>query len=337
MKSKSLTFIVIYIYFACIPLLASKILIITHNYNSPDFVEIQFESFKKFLKDAYEYVVFNDASDKKLADMIDQKCNKLGIKCIRIPQENRTSPNTPIDILTYRFWAGLRHAEAISYSLNILGFNYPGIVMMIDSDMFLIKNFCVSKYLENYDIAGLLQIKEDRVHFLWAGLLMFNMNKLPDKETMQFKGGIIEDVLCDTGGSLHYYLKKHPELKIRNFEQQYRLFLDENFGLYAINNVTSPSINPVFHPKCNKCQLSHATCTHTADILKEFGINQIIINNILEKEFIPKSEFVMQDTFLHYQSVSNWDNKDQVFLNEKMRQLKNFLQKIGLKFNDIPV
>ena len=41
-----------------------KILIITHNYNRPDFIEIQSATFKKFLQDDYEYVVFNDVQMK---------------------------------------------------------------------------------------------------------------------------------------------------------------------------------------------------------------------------------------------------------------------------------
>ena len=44
----------------------SKVLIITHAYNRPEFIPLQDITFKKFLKDDYEFVVFNDARDPKI-------------------------------------------------------------------------------------------------------------------------------------------------------------------------------------------------------------------------------------------------------------------------------
>ena len=45
-----------------------------HNYNRPDFINIQQATFKKFLKDDYEYVVFNDATDQNLAQQYSDPC-----------------------------------------------------------------------------------------------------------------------------------------------------------------------------------------------------------------------------------------------------------------------
>ena len=40
--------------------LHAKVLIYTYAYNRPDFIEIQHKTFQKFLKDDYEFVVFDD-------------------------------------------------------------------------------------------------------------------------------------------------------------------------------------------------------------------------------------------------------------------------------------
>lgn len=306
----------------------AKILIITHNYNRPDFIKIQYNTFKKFLLDEYEYVVFNDATDHALELKINNVCSHLNIRCIRIPQENRTQPNTAIDMSKYVFWAGLRHAEAILYSLDTIGFDYPGVVMMIDSDMFLTKKFSVEEYMTGYDIAGLSQVR-GYAHFLWAGLIFFRMDTLPNKHHMQFKGGVAGDIPYDTGGSLHYYFQDNPSVRIRYFDQDFRLFLDKNFNVYGIHNTLLTKFeNPFFSPQCSLCKSAHVCCTHPDLILSELGIDPKIISLVKDENFIPEIELVLKDTFVHYQAVSNYRKKAKKFHNEKTKKLNVFIKSI---------
>ena len=41
--------------------MCGKVLIFTFAYNHPDFIELQHQLFQKFLKDEYEFVVFDDS------------------------------------------------------------------------------------------------------------------------------------------------------------------------------------------------------------------------------------------------------------------------------------
>ena len=117
-------------------LIESKILIITHNYNQPDFVEMQYTTFKHFMLDDFEYVVFNDAAKEPVGSQIDDMCKKYEIRCIRVPQTNRAV------VPKHTFpQACTRHAQAIQYSMEALGFEHDDILMIVDSDMFLIKPF----------------------------------------------------------------------------------------------------------------------------------------------------------------------------------------------------
>ena len=43
----------------------TKVLIFTYSYNKPEFIELQYKTFKKFLLDDHELIVFNDAIEKK--------------------------------------------------------------------------------------------------------------------------------------------------------------------------------------------------------------------------------------------------------------------------------
>ena len=49
----------------------AKVLLITHAYNQPEFIKWQDAALKKFLKDEYEYVVFNDASNLAMQQRIE--------------------------------------------------------------------------------------------------------------------------------------------------------------------------------------------------------------------------------------------------------------------------
>lgn len=85
MFKKVVLYLIICFFVVCQVIAKQKILIITHNFNRPDFIEIQHATFKKFLQDDYEYVVFNDATDSTLVQQINNICNKLQIEWIRVP------------------------------------------------------------------------------------------------------------------------------------------------------------------------------------------------------------------------------------------------------------
>ena len=59
-----------------------RVLIVTHSYNKPDFIELQYKLFKKFLHDDYDFVVFNDASNATFENAISAICKALNIVCL---------------------------------------------------------------------------------------------------------------------------------------------------------------------------------------------------------------------------------------------------------------
>lgn len=214
-------------------LVASKnVLIITHSFNRPDFIEIQDKTFKKFLKDDYTFVVFNDAPQEEVSNQIIETCNRLNLPCIRIPQSIHDAPYL-------QRWPGeeynhpcVRCANVVQFSLDTLGFDHNGIVMIIDSDMFLVKEFCVQDFLTGFDIAGVPQSRE-HVKYIWNGLVFFNMQTLPDKKTIDFNCGKVDGIGVDVGGHTYNYFKSHPEVIIKVIDN----------GHYPSNFIVSESTN----------------------------------------------------------------------------------------------
>lgn len=199
--------------------ITDKILIITHAFNRPDFIEYQAKTFKKFLKDEYEFVVFNDAKDPAISEQIQDTCKRLKIPCINIPQSIQKNVE----------WASIRTANSIEYSLKKAGFDHDGIIFIIDSDMFLIKPLNIKNFLGDYELYGNRQCNGDIV-YLWNGLLLMNMATLPNTRTMSFSPLPIKGKSLDTGGHLYYYLTNNPSIKLKTYGDIHINQLPKNYA-----------------------------------------------------------------------------------------------------------
>lgn len=294
---------------------------------------MQYQTFKKFLIDDFQYVVFNDAIDPQIADQITSTCNALGITCYRVQQEHRTLPNVKIDLKNGIFWAAARHGQAIQYSMDLLAFNHPGLVMMIDSDMFLIKSFDAHNFMKDNEIAGLRQVRNGTISYLWGGLIFFRMDKLANKESMNFSNGLIDRTYVDSCGFLHYYFQANPHVKILYFDQNFRHFLDANMRSYIIpTNYNGNNFKSwLKYLRCKQCQKNKRTCPHSDAILKEFNFDESIIEYVVSKKMPPKIEFVLKDTFLHYQDGTNYENAPLKFVEHKKELLFSFMNNILLR------
>jgi len=271
----------------------------THSYNRPDFIEIQHKTFQAFLQDDYEFVVFNDAPEQSAKEKIEQTCKRLNIRCVRVPQALHNEKNTP----------GERHMHGIKYSLEQIGFDHPGIVMLIDSDMFLIQPLRLESFLDGYNIAGELEGRGNdkvEVKYLSPMLAFMNMPNLTNKKNISFDGGYVEGLNCDVGGHTYYYLKNNPSVK--------PFF----FGCLHIGNMKQDN-------DCNKC--TNMTCDHCVKMLKD---NRFDENAITFIQACPNTnvEFFMNHTFLHYRGGSNWDGQAAKYHAIKTQALNDFITAI---------
>lgn len=264
--------------------ITDKILIITHAFNRPDFIEYQAKTFKKFLQDRYEFVVFNDANDPIMSEQIQNTCQQLKILCFNVPQFIQKDIE----------WASKRTANAIQYSLLALGFDYEGIVFIIDSDMFLIKPLSIQNFLGDYELYGARQSNGEIV-YLWNGLVIMDMATLPNKETISFNCTPIRGKAVDTGGHLHYYLTNNPDIKLKTY------------GDIQINQLPRDS-----------------------DHLKALGFDYTTCDFILNHDSSDTHgmQFHADNNFLHYRAGGNWMHKDTDYHTIKSAYLFKYLNTI---------
>jgi len=218
--------------------LSAKIRIFTFHYNSPEFLEFQYKTFKKFILDDYEIFVVNDAPDSTKEKSIRDVCEKYDLMCVRYEQEwHRTDPinekirmmdDTPqknsyflfpfeegsLDLRAVSEQPSVRHCHVIQYALDHFGYDHDDIVVIMDADVFPVKPIRIRDLLKDVPLMGVDSEFRDK-HYLWVPFIAFDPKRLPEVKDLKFHLGVIDEMLCDTGSYSAVYLKEHPEVPFR--------------------------------------------------------------------------------------------------------------------------
>lgn len=277
----------------------ARILIFTTVYNRPDFIEWQYLTFKKFLKDDYEFRVYNDANDPGLERAINAMCARLGITCIRVPQNLHT-----VDPCCSQAPASFRHGESVQFAFEHSGFAHDDIVFLIDSDEFLLHEFSIREFLGDHDIYILHDHMKPQLCFI-------NMPRLNNPQTINFRAAVLEGgVFADAGYFTRFYLRDHPELKLKQGTMIWGLYrswpidlgLDRKKDIAVQLNdkgYTNAEINLI---KSIVNLANQTNSTHDADI-----------------------GFYEKNLFLDYKHGSDWHNPNHAIKARKDKIIREFI------------
>jgi len=208
------------------------------NDSSPELVEPQFLSFKKHLQEPFEMTLINSgamAMNQQKSYEVTEVCNRLGIRvvCTERDQAIEAMRN---DSFTYG------HPDRIFQPYGV--FTTPGnagnylmqwswekvvcrekeSICFVHSDVFLIEPIVLSDYLEHHDICAVMPGKpaengHPELKWLWEPIMVADMARLPQPETMIWWPSMVEGVWTDTGGRTYYYLRDHPEVRVLELAQ----------------------------------------------------------------------------------------------------------------------
>src|SRR3972149_1236124 len=225
----------IFIFFAFVSdTIYGKIRLIVCHYNRPDFLRLQYQTFKKFLveKDEFELIVLNDAIHPQMRDALEITCRELGLKSIIFPQYLHNQ-GVLIDYLKklpfrhdipYGQNGSVRYCQLIRYGLENFGYNHDDIIGIVEGDVFLVKKYSIRQSLNYTDILGVM--RPDRgtlgIEYLWIGLCFADMQRLPNKYNFCFDLTYVDTTFLDAGGATYEYLKNNSEVKV---EKHYPLFI----------------------------------------------------------------------------------------------------------------
>lgn len=277
--------------------LSAKVRFLTFHCNRPEFIEIQAKTFKKFIQDEYEIIVFNDAKTDEGAEEIKQMCAKHAIPCVRYEQAwHRSDPINDLfrsyrfivlpghgfgdfDIETISNCAGIRHSHVIQYALDHFGYEHDDIVVLIDGDCFPIRKTNIRKLMNGADIVGSSihmalgrgwwPTGDPKYSYLWVVFTAMDMPKLPNKQDLRFHMQVYEGLIYDTGSNSWKYLHDNPQ-------------------------VVAKKVKPLKFEDLKKCSMSR---------LASLGLTPGQIQ-LVRRSSQALTEFHQECHFLHYRGVS---------------------------------
>lgn len=185
----------------------------------PSFLYKQYEAFKKFVKDEnWEFVVFNNTPffAKKRGE-VKKICKELGVKCL------------DVRFRTFVSGAARNCAWGIHWAYHrFFRWQKDTIQVIIDSDMFLIKDVNFNEYLGDNHIAAVRSINkyDSEIQYLWNGFVILKGAELPDKNHFNYNLCRIKGIKTDVGGMTYHWLKSNPSAKVKYIK--ITNFLDDN-------------------------------------------------------------------------------------------------------------
>ena len=129
-------------------------------------IELQYKSLKKYLKNNFEYIIFNHSKDDEEA--INKICKNLNIKYINIPNYE-LSNNLKKKSLGMNF--------IIKYQIA-----NPDQYLIIEDDVFLIDYLDINNRYKDFKIAFNFKTKIDEkiIRYIWSGIIYIDLTKIDD-------------------------------------------------------------------------------------------------------------------------------------------------------------
>jgi len=299
--------------------------IVTSVVNNPTFIEIQYHTFKKFLKlskgegEEFEFIVFNDAKpfadysndgDITLRTKIADTCSRLNIQCIMVPNEHHKQ----------QLSAAIRCADSMNYILSYQ-LAFPDKYLLVDSDMFLIDYLYLDNTYFNYSCALLLQSRNEyQLNYIWNGIYYFDIPKIKNIHLLNWNEGRGGDV----GGMTEEWLKLQlasegggggggdgvmPKTDDLRWKKNQTFHTD---SIYFIKHLWSCSWNESEMPDNLKLLDNYN------ELLTFFKEDVRNVNNNFYCE-------IYDNVFLHYRAGGNWNKEGMDLHNKLTEKLKKIL------------
>lgn len=295
----------VFLFAFCFLIFSKEVLIMTPVFNKPEFIGWQKQLFDKFVldEDGYRFVAFDDSIDPHMTQCMQEECKKWNVEYVRIPQDIHTRPYLPREP-SWKPNTSFRVSDAYQYMANTMGFDHDGIVFFTDSDQFLTRPFNFHEETKQYDIIAVFLEATPGIRYVWQGMSIFHMDRLPNKRTINFNCGRINGVNVDSGGFTYYYFKNHPQVRVKQAPVKCAstLFLHNRFAHRQNTNI------PV---------------NEQIEKLKEYGFDKIEIAFLQKK--VPDISYALNNCFLHYNAGSNYDHQSEQYIKNKDALLRTYI------------
>ena len=216
----------------------------TYSHNRPDFIAHQYASMKKYIKDDFEFIVFNNErqggdpgsgySPERVQEIF-RVCEELGVQCIRVELDPELQfINGHIQFQGDSFVNGGSHACAYSFTWGWKHYISKNdcISVIIDSDMFFIKDISFSEMMSGYNFSYIPCYRhvrnyvneDDRGEFAfsypWNGFVIADIPNMPNPQELSWGLGVFNGYSADVGSECMSYISKYKDqLEIKYLDQ----------------------------------------------------------------------------------------------------------------------
>ena len=291
-------------------------------YSTPLFIEPQYKLLRKYIKNEFEYIIFNNTMtntaisqrDIDNNNILQDVCKKHNIKVFNLPRDlfHGISDSN----------ASIRAGTAINFAHRLLFSNYSldSSFFLIDSDAFLINDFDVEKFMENKNISGRIQYRKgatNTIKYITNHVVIFKPNKFDKNLFLKYFSFLpcnIDNVGCDCGGNINFLFNEIGDddfinwtnklfSKSGNSKQQWGgpgPNSEKDFNIQALNSI-------------NNSKLKNYILQDTSILKKNFPFCEIFENTN------------NNTIFLHMRAGTNWINYN---IENRNKVLFNFLNEI---------
>lgn len=262
--------------------------------NRADFITLQAYSFRKHLKEEFEFIIFNNAkfditggADYAGIHAVGKAAGAQVIDVVRdmelVNRCQAIESGGPVLASSGQYAnANVAHAYALRWAWENHISKEKDIIAILDSDVFLIQPVNLTEELGSHQMLNISDGKPrpaepDRpILYMWPTFFVADMARLPDAGTLNWWCGRIEGVPVDVGGQTYHYFQAHLDLDVVNVRHLHSYYLDES-----------------------SCEV------HPANY-DEFYLTNAIV--------------------LHYRSGSNWNHQTKEFHQKKTEWLKRRIE-----------
>lgn len=247
------------------------LLIVTVVYNKPSFLPYQYECLKRYIQQEFTFYVFDNSESAAHTTQFKDTCAYLGVNYVRVPPGIHTVHDPS-------FRAGKSLDYALQYVYSTL--NYRGIVMVNDSDLFLVRPYDPVQELRGSQFIGRGQYRDNDITYYTNQFLVLDYATLPNVQDITFVPGSVKGQFLDCGGLLSLYFDANPSV--------------------AHRTVTDIYSN----------RLSKATMDTCPEVIRTYIENeiQLISHDIPHLDIRAGHAFseYVADAFIHLRAGSNW-------------------------------
>jgi len=172
--------------------------------------DYQIENIKRYVKDKkINIYVTIDSDNKEEYNSMLNKVNEIGVTPIMMPFPRLTERPLPgFHIASSEF--GL----ACNYVYDNYIKNSKNISVMIENDVFFIKDFIVSDYCKDYQVCGNIRVNYNylpkRLHHFWPGFIIFNKT-MEDRDKFGLRHLALEGISTDSGAESNTWINLHKD------------------------------------------------------------------------------------------------------------------------------